>query len=105
MAGVYMPNGDLNRMKTAKQVVADYLNDGYLVSDHPVSGVTVEDIYIVWFCKTLQNWKALLSTDVLDSGIYFEVTFNGDKGELYFDHYAKVHNRAISIPPRSANMG
>ena len=91
--GVRMPNGDLNRMKTAKKVVADLMNEMQVIFDdvHP------EDFYIVWFCKTLQNWKALLSSDVVDTGIYFEVTFNGDKGELYLDFYEKSLNRAITV--------
>ena len=24
------------------------------------------DVYIVWYCKTLQNWKALISTTLFD---------------------------------------
>ena len=40
----------------------------------------------VWSCKTLQNNKALLSTNISD-GMYYECTYNGDKNELYFDAY------------------
>lgn len=54
------------------------------------------DIYVVWVCKTLQNNKALLSTTLLD-GMYFEVTYNGDKKELYFDAYHKLENRCIKV--------
>lgn len=53
--------------------------------------VDPEDVYVVWSCKTLQNNKALLSTDIED-GRYYEVTFNGDKGELYLDRYKKEKN-------------
>ena len=49
------------------------------------------DIYVVWFCKTLQNWKALLSTNLPD-GMYYEVTFNGNTGEVYLDAYKKFDN-------------
>lgn len=49
------------------------------------------DVYVVWFAKTLQNWKALLGT-TRDDGLYFEVTYNGDKREAYLDVYAKVTN-------------
>lgn len=52
------------------------------------------DVYVVWVCKTLQNNKALLSTTLPD-GMYFEVTYNGDKKELYFDAYHKLENRCI----------
>ena len=54
------------------------------------------DVYIVWSCKTLQNSKALLSTSLLD-GMYYEVTLNGDKNEIYFDAYKKFENRCIPI--------
>lgn len=56
--------------------------------------VLAEEMYIVWFCKTLQNWKALVSTDVLN-GVYWEVTHNGDKNETYVDVYTKSSNLCI----------
>ena len=51
-------------------------------------------MYIVWFCKTLQNWKALVSTDVIN-GVYWEVTHNGDKNETYVDTYFKSSNVCV----------
>ena len=56
--------------------------------------VLAEEMYIVWFCKTLQNWKALVSTDVIN-GVYWEVTHNGDKNETYVDTYTKSNNLCI----------
>ena len=56
--------------------------------------VLAEEMYIVWFCKTLQNWKALVSTDVIN-GVYWEVTHNGDKNETYVDTYVKSSNLCI----------
>lgn len=53
------------------------------------------EVYIVWMCKTLQNNKALLSTDISD-GKYYEATYNGDKDELYLDTYVKEKNEPIS---------
>ena len=55
------------------------------------------DVYIVWYCKTLQNWKALLSTTLSD-GMYYEFTLNGDKDEAYLDAYKKWDNNCIKIP-------
>lgn len=52
------------------------------------------DVYIVWKCKTLQNWKWLISTNLLD-GMYYEVTYNGDKDEFYLDAYKKWENVVI----------
>lgn len=58
-----------------------------------------EDCFVVWFSKTLQNWKALVSTNKITSSEtclhYAEITHNGDKKETYVDVYAKVSNRAI----------
>ena len=50
--------------------------------------LTIEDLYVVWFCKTLRNWKALVSTDALD-GAYLEVTHDGDSFLTYVDFYSK----------------
>ena len=50
------------------------------------------ETYIVWKCKTLQNWKYLISTS-LNDGMYYEVTYNGDKKEWYLDAYKKFENR------------
>ena len=55
------------------------------------------DVYIVWYCKTLQNWKALLSTTLSD-GMYYEFTLNGDKDEAYLDAYKKWDNNCIKLP-------
>ena len=48
-----------------------------------------------WVCKTLQNYKALLSTTVSGDGIYAEYTYNGDKQEMYEDVYKKDSNRCL----------
>ncbi|BAK46150.1 hypothetical protein CXIVA_01830 [Clostridium sp. SY8519] len=77
----------------AKRIVANWYNDQ--AGKDEISAVTAEDVYVVWFCKTLQNWKALLSTDLPD-GMYFEVTYNGDKKEAYLDAYKKIRNVKIS---------
>lgn len=57
-------------------------------------GLLIEDVYTVWTCKALQNQKALLST-VVEDGLYFECTYNGDKDEMYLDVYDKRVNICI----------
>ena len=79
-------------LKRAKEVVVDYFNEHVEKTDS--KKITEDDVFIVWFCKTLQNWKALVSTTVSD-GMYYEVTHNGDKGETYLDAYKKWENVCI----------
>lgn len=76
-----------NTMKLIKETVRDYTNEHIDKTDK--MQITVDDVYVVWFCKTLQNWKALASTTVPD-GMYYELTYNGDKDEMYLDAYKKV---------------
>lgn len=51
-----------------------------------------DNVFIVWSCKTLQNYKCLASTTIPGDGIYAEYTYNGDKQELYEDVYVKETN-------------
>ncbi len=74
--------------------VVDYFNINSDKTDKAT--ISEEDVFVVWSCKTLQNNKALLSTTVPD-GMYYELTYNGDKGELYLDAYKKWENVCISV--------
>lgn len=59
--------------------------------------ITQEDVYVVWYCsKMLQNHKALLNTNISDR-MYYELTYNGDKNELYLDAYKKWQNVKIDV--------
>ena len=86
----------MNYQKTAKEIVLDYANKHIDKTDNVQ--ITLDDVYIVWFCKTLQNWKALISTTLPD-GMYYEVTYNGDKKEVYLDAYKKFENQKIDGVP------
>lgn len=77
----------------AKNIVLHHYNFGSTPEDP--EPITLDDIYIVWFSKTLQNWKALVSTS-RPNGLYYELTHNGAKNETYLDVYAKINNYAIS---------
>ena len=82
----------MNYQQIAKEVVLNYANK-HVDKTNNVQ-ITLDNVYIVWFCKTLQNWKALLSTTLPD-GMYYEVTYNGDKKEVYLDSYKKFENQKI----------
>ena len=81
-------------VEIAKKAVSFYVNEHIDKSDD--KEITEEDVYIVWMCKTLQNNKALLSTS-LNDGMYYELTYNGDKSEIYLDAYKKFENRAFAV--------
>ena len=81
-----------NFIRFCKKQVANYTNEHLDKTDRKV--VTEDDVYVVWLCKTLQNNKALLSTTLFD-GMYYEVTYNGDKDEAYVDAYKKWENYKI----------
>ncbi len=74
----------------ATGIVTDYINAHLDKSDGPVKFT----VFTVWMCKTLQNNKALLSSTLFD-GMYYEVTYNGDKDEYYLDAYKKFENKKI----------
>lgn len=79
-------------LKQANKLVRNYTTEHMDKSDPKQSF----DVFAVWACKTLQNSKALLSTTLPD-GMYYEVTYNGDKCEFYLDAYKKFENRAIAV--------
>ena len=81
-------------LKLCKEIVRDYTNEHLDKTDN--KQITEEDVFIVWSCKTLQNNKVLASTTLFD-GMYYELTYNGDKKEVYLDAYKKFENRAIKI--------
>ena len=52
------------------------------------------EVFTVWKSKALQNLKYLLSSTLPD-GMYYELTYNGDKKEWYLDAYKKFENVVI----------
>ena len=55
------------------------------------SPISSDDIFAVWYCKTLQNHKVLLGvTGQYDE--YFEATYDGDNNKVYLDVYKKDKN-------------
>ena len=74
------------RLKMAKAAVVAWYNE-----HNAPATIGMEDVYIVWFSKVLQNWKALAGTHHGD-GMYYEVTYDGDKDCAYVDAYKKWQN-------------
>lgn len=58
----------------AIEIVRDYIGEHLDKSDTKPDF----EVYTVWKCKALQNWKYLLSSTLFD-GMYYELTYNGDK--------------------------
>lgn len=86
---------DKNFIKLCEDKVVEYFNNHKDATDKN-GNITVENVFVVWMCKTLQNWKALLSTTVSD-GMYYELTYNGDKSQLYLDAYKKLENKCFDV--------
>jgi uncharacterized protein DUF6275 len=77
----------------ARRLVHDYVLARLEKTDKHVE-FFLEDVYVVWFAKTLQNWKCLISTTLPD-GMYYEVTYNGEEREAYIDAYKKFDNVCV----------
>lgn len=87
-----MRNNDFEQL--CKKTIVDYFNNRVEITDD--MKITEDNVFIVWSCKTLQNNKAMVSTTVSD-GMYYELTYNGDKKELYLDAYKKWENKCIKV--------
>ena len=78
----------------AMKIVVDYIYHDLIWPDRDRDPLPPFEVYLVWMCKTLQNWKFLISSTLSD-GMYYELTYNGDKNEWYLDAYKKFENRVI----------
>lgn len=79
-----------NFIEKAKELVANYAKEHIDKTDT----VPDFDVFVVWNAYILGNIKALLSTTIPD-GMYYEVTYNKAKDEIYFDAYKKIQNICI----------
>lgn len=86
--------GEREFAKLVRKTVAEYTNKRMDKSER--APIDEGDVYIVWMCKILQNNKALASTSLLD-GMYYELTYDGDKGEMYVDVYKKWENFPVVV--------
>jgi hypothetical protein len=84
-------------LSICKKKLVEWYNEAFdNMSVYIQEKIDLSQVYVVWSCKTLQNYKALLSTSVSGDGIYVEFTYNGDKQELYMDVYHKLVNQKIT---------
>lgn len=89
---------EISRIAKAISLVDAYIKTNLEKTD-PVPEF---DVYVVWFCFILGGWKALVSTSLPD-GMYYEVTYNKEKGETYLDAYKKFANVCFPDNPESSS--
>ena len=77
---------------TVKKLVTNYVLSHLDKTDE----TSQFEIYTVWKCKVLQNWKYLVSTTLPD-GMYYEMTYDGDKNRWYLDAYKKFDNQCLTV--------
>jgi Family of unknown function (DUF6275) len=87
----------------AKELVYNHVRERLALTQSDVK-IDTDQVYIVWFSKTLESWKALLGTTLPD-GMYYEVTHNGLKRETYIDVYQKVENVVVPDPVPTSDPG
>ncbi len=74
----------------ALKIVRDYIIEHLDKSDPEPKF----EVFTVWKAKALRNWKYLISSTLFD-GMYYELTYNGNRAEWYLDAYKKFENRVI----------
>lgn len=84
-----------NPQKRARQLVLESYNKDCRDRCAPSSQIKLNQVFLVWFTKTLGNWKAMIGIDDEQVGVYYEVTYNGEKKETYVDLYEKISNTVV----------
>ena len=86
-------------MTTAKALVLENYTWHQVPRGNPE--ITLDDLILVWFAKTLGNWKCLVATIYAD-GLYYEVTHNGNSHETYVDIYRRLGHSKVSDKDENA---
>lgn len=84
--------GNKEFTEKAKKLVREYTVDHMDKADE----TPAFEVFVVWNAYILGNMKALLSTTLPD-GMYYEVTFNKAKNEIYLDAYKKFENICFTV--------
>ncbi|MDN6641434.1 MAG: DUF6275 family protein [Tetragenococcus koreensis] len=79
-------------LKTSKSVIHDYIVENSDKNEE----LPEFHIHTVWASQTLQNNKALLNTTLSDD-MYYESTYDGDKGEIYVDAYKRAQTLSRKV--------
>lgn len=80
-------------IEQAKKLVKEYTIEHLDKSD---TILKLPEVFVVWYAYELGHSKALLSTTLYD-GMYYEVTYNSNKDEVYFDAYKKFENKCYKL--------
>lgn len=80
-------------VEIAKKAVLDNYNTARDESHAPELQAT--DLYIVWYCRTLQNWQAIITSPVARR-LYWIVIFNSYRNEVYLNVHQKINS--VKIP-------
>lgn len=59
------------------------------------------DIQLVWYSKTLQNYKCIMCIPSCNDGRIYECTYDGDKERFYVDAYKKAANASFPLIDKS----
>lgn len=101
MDNIYTPKHTYNNVQhkvtldDAKELVRQYI-EGRVDPTNELMLSDDDDVYCVWWCYILGGWKALISTSIPD-GMYYEVTYNHSKDEIYLDAYKREKNIQYKI--------
>ena len=84
--------GNTEFTEKAKELVREYTADHLDKTDE----APTFEVFVVWNAYILGNAKALLSTTLPD-GMYYEITYNKAKNEIYLDAYKKFENICFAV--------
>lgn len=75
-----------NKLEECECILRDYIIHTEEVEKYEAFDF---NIHVVWQCKTLQNFKAILFVPLF--GYLYECTYDGDNDKWYIDEYEKVN--------------
>lgn len=83
----------------AKRLVMENYNEHHNEEESPP--LIIDDLYIIWFTKVLNNWRAQVASSVV-RGLVWMVTYNGSKSEAYIEVFRKINNTKVQAKERSS---